>query len=64
MSSGRVPRQSGDEDGNAGALCSPACPRHRGDSGGRKLLPYTVILMQHAGPLAGLKRAAPVHITV
>ena len=42
MSRGRVPGDTGNKDGNAGALCAPACPRHRGDAGGRKLPPPTV----------------------
>ena len=33
---------TGKEDGNAGALRAPACPRHHGDAGGRKLPPPTV----------------------
>ena len=37
MPCGGVPRENGDEDGDAGALCAPACPQHRGDAGGRKL---------------------------
>ena len=64
MSVGGVPRQSGDEDGNAGALCAPACSRHRGDSGGRKLPPPTVRSMLHDGPPAGLEQAEPGHSTV
>ena len=43
MPRGGVPGQSGDEDGNAGALRVTACPRHRGDSGGRKLPSPTVL---------------------
>ena len=62
--SGGVPGQSGDEDGNAGALRAPACTRHRGDSVGRKLLPPTVRPVRHASPPAGVERAAPGHSTV
>ena len=54
-----VPGESGDEDGNAGALRAPACPQQRGDAGGRKLPPPTVRPVQHAGPQEGAKRAAP-----
>ena len=43
-----MPRPNGDEDGNAGALPAPACPRHRGYSGGGKLPSPTVRLMRHA----------------
>ena len=64
LSSGRMPGQSGDEDGNAGALLEPACLRHRGDSGGRKLPPPTVRPMRHAGPQADPERTAPGHGTV
>ena len=64
MSSGRVTGNSGDEDGNAGALCAPSCPQHRGDSVESKLPPPTVRPMQHAGPQAGLERMAPGHGTV
>ena len=64
MSGGRVPGQSGNKDGNAGALRAPACPRHFGDSGGRKLTPLMVRPMRHAGPPAGLERAAPGHSKV
>ena len=58
---GRMPGEGGNEDGNAGALCAPACPQHRGDSVGRKLPPPTVCPMQHAGPQAGLERTATGH---
>ena len=56
---GGVPRKHGNEDGDAGALRAPACPRHRGDAGERKLPPPTVHLVQHAGPPAGVDRASP-----
>ena len=48
MPRGGVPGQSGNEDGNAGALRAPACPCYRGDSGGRKIPPPTVIPVRHA----------------
>ena len=64
MSSGGVPGQSGNEDGNAGTLRAPACTRHRGDSGGRKIHPPTVPLMRHAGTPEGLEQASPGHSTV
>ena len=53
MPCGGVPKETGNEDGEAGALHAPACPRHRGDAGGRKLPPPTVRQVQHAGPLEG-----------
>ena len=37
MSCGRLPGDTGNEEFNAGALRAPACPRHRGDAGGKKL---------------------------
>ena len=42
MSRGRMPGDTGNGDCNVGALGALACPRHRGDSGGRKLPPPTV----------------------
>ena len=42
MPRGGVPGESGDEDGSAGEIRAPACPRHRGYAGGRKLPPPTV----------------------
>ena len=42
---GRVPRESGDEDGNVGALRALACPQHHGDAGGSKLPPPLVRLV-------------------
>ena len=53
MPRGGVPRETGDKDGDAGALCAPACPQHLGDAVGMKLTPPTVIQVQHAGPLEG-----------
>ena len=64
MPSGRVPGESGDKDGNTGALCAPACLQQRGDSGGRKLPPPTVRPVRHASPLVGVERAAPGHSAV
>ena len=64
MPSGRVPGQSGDKDGNAGALRAPACPQHRGDNVGKKLPPPTVRPVRHASPPAGVERTAPEHSAV
>ena len=64
MPSCGVPGQSGNKDDNAGALRAPACPRHRGDSVGRKLPPPTVRPVQHASPPAGVERVAPGHSAV
>ena len=59
MPCGGVPGESGDEDANTGALCAPACPRHRGDAGGRKLPPPPVRQALHGGPPEGADWAAP-----
>ena len=56
---GGVPVETGNEYGDAGALRAPACPRHRGDSGGRKLPPPTVRQVRHAGPPEGAEWAPP-----
>ena len=57
-------RPSGDEDGDAGELPAPACPRHRVHSRGGKPFPPTVHLMQHAGTLVGTEWQAPCHRSV
>ena len=59
ISYGRVPGDTGNEDGNAGALRALACPRHRGDSGGRKLLPPTVCQVRHSDLQEGAHWAPP-----
>ena len=64
MPRGGVPGKSGDEDGNAGALSAPACPRHRGDDGGRKIPSPTVRPVQHSSTPEGAERAAPGYSTV
>ena len=64
LSSGGMPVQSGDKDGNVGALRAPEYPRHRGNSVERKLPPPTVRPMRHAGPQASLERTATGHGTV
>ena len=61
---GGVPVETGNEYGDAGALRAPECPRHRGDSGGRKLPPPTVRQMRHAGTPEGAEQAAPGYRTV
>ena len=55
---------SNGDDGDAGALPAPTCPRHRGHSGGGKPPPPTVHPMRHAGPPAGTERQAPCHSAV
>ena len=64
MPRGGVPGENGDKDGDAGALCGPECPRHRGDYGGRKLPPPTVRQVQHAGTTEGAEWASPRDRTV
>ena len=64
MPCGGVPEESEYKDGNAGAFCAPACTRHCGDTGGRKLPLPMVRPVQHASPLEGAERAAPGYSTV
>ena len=45
LPSGGMPGQSGDEEGDAGAIPAPACPRHRGHSIREEPPPPTVHLM-------------------
>ena len=59
MPRGGVPGETGDEDGDVGALCAPACPLHRGDDGGRKIHPPTMRQVRHAGPPEGAEWAPP-----
>ena len=54
-------RLSGNEDGNAGALPAPACPRHRGHYGGGKPSPPTLRPMRRTGPSEGPEQQAPCH---
>ena len=59
-----MPGPSGDEDGNAGALPVPACPRHRGHYGGGKPFQPMLHPMRNAVPLAGPEWQAPSHSSV
>ena len=59
-----MPGPSSDEDGDANALPSTACPRHRGHDGGGKPPPPKVHLMRHAGPPAGPERQVTCHSPV
>ena len=61
---GGMPRPSGNEDGDGGALPALACPQHRGHYVGGKLPPPTVHLMRHDGPPARPERQAPCHSPV
>ena len=54
-----VPGETGDEDGDAGTLCAPACPLHRDDTRGRKLPSPTVRQVRHASPPNGAEWAPP-----
>ena len=53
MLCGGVPGETGDKDGDAGALRALACPQHRGYAEGRKIPPPTVRQVRHAGPPEG-----------
>ena len=64
MLHGGVPRETGDEDGHAGALRAPTCTRNRGDAEGRKLPPPMVRHVRHAGPPEGAEWAPPGHRAV
>ena len=59
-----MPRPSGDEEDDADPFPTPACPGHRGNSGGGKLPPPTVNLVQHYGPLACTEQKAFCHNSV
>ena len=50
VSSGGVPGDASDKDGDVGALLAPARPRHRGDAGGGQPTPPTVSPVRPAGP--------------
>ena len=52
MPGGGMTRTSGNKDVDASTFYAPACPEHCNNFGGRKHLPPTVPLMQHASPLA------------
>ena len=49
----------GDTNDDAGALCAPACPRHRGDAGGGQPRPTTVPLVLPPGLQEGAQWAPP-----
>ena len=57
VSSVGVPRGTSDKDGDAGALCAPARPRHRGDAGGGQPFPPTVSPVLPSGPQEGAQWA-------
>ena len=61
---GGMPGPSGEKDINAGALCAPACYRHRDHYGGGKPPPPTVRPMRHDGPPVGPERQAPCYSPV
>ena len=64
LSGGGMTGPSVKEDGNEGSLPTPACPQHRGHSGGGNPPPTTVHLMRHADPPAGAEQKAPGHRVV
>ena len=57
MPGGEVPGGVGNTSGDAGALCAPARPRHRGDTGGGQPPPTTVPQVQPPGLQEGAQRA-------
>ena len=57
MPGGGKPGGVGITSGDAGAICAPACPRHRGDTGGGKPPPTTVTPVQPSGLQEGAQRA-------
>ena len=61
---GRMPRVSGDKDGDMGTFYAPSCTGHRGHFGVGKHPPPTVPPIRHAGPLAYTDRKSPCHHTV
>ena len=59
MPSGGMPGGVGNTSGDAGTLCAPACPRHRGDTGGGQPPPTTVPPVRPSGLQEGAQRAPP-----
>ena len=59
MPGGEMPRGVGNTSGDAGALCAPARPQHRGDAGGGQPLPTTVPPVRPPGLHEGAQRAPP-----
>ena len=55
---------SSDKDGDAGSLPTPACPGHRGFSGGEKPPPPRLHLMRHDVSPLGTEQQSPCHISV
>ena len=56
---GGMPGGVSDTSGDAGALCAPARPRHRGYTGGGQPLPTTVTPLRPSGLQEGVFRAPP-----
>ena len=54
-----MPGGVGDTSGNAGALCAPERPRHRGDAVGGQPPPNTVPPVRPPGLQEGAQRAPP-----
>ena len=64
ITSGRMPRQSGNKEGGVGPLPLPACPGDRGNSGRGKPPPLTVHPIRHDVPPAGTEWQALFHRSV
>ena len=54
-----MPGGVGNTSGDAGALCAPERPRHRGDPGGGQPPPTTVTPVRPSGLQEGAQRALP-----
>ena len=59
MPGGEMPGGVGNTSGDAGALCAPARPRHRGDTGGGQPPPTTVPPVRPPGLQESAQRAPP-----
>ena len=59
MPGGEMPGGVGNTSGNAGALCAPARPQHRGDTGGGQPPPTTVPPVRPLGLQEGAQWAPP-----
>ena len=57
-------RMGGDTDGDVGPLFPLVCPGYHDYTGGGHPPPPTVILVRHAGALAGAERAASIYFSV
>ena len=61
LTCGGLPRKGWDTDSGADEFLQPACPGHRDHLGGGKPPSPKVLMMQHAGPVAGTQQETPRH---